>query len=109
MHRPYTSSEAAAVLGVSRETARARAANGKIPAERAPGGWLLDPEAVEKMAARHGKSAELRQCERDIAHYRAIIASRPPGGAVTHERALEAELAHRERVLSLLALYRGRP
>jgi excisionase family DNA binding protein len=49
--RPLTTGEAAPRLKVSRETARAWAASGRIPAERTLGGWQLDPDAVDALAA----------------------------------------------------------
>jgi excisionase family DNA binding protein len=50
MRRFLSASEAAAVLGCTRETARLYAASGRIPAWRTPAGWMLDADAVAKEA-----------------------------------------------------------
>jgi len=103
--RPLTTTEAAARLGRSRETARRLAANGHLDGEKAGRDWLIEASSV---AARTGPRVELRQCERDIAYYEKVIEERPTGSEGAR-RMLKAELEHRDRVLSRIGQTRDRP
>jgi hypothetical protein len=63
MHRFVSAAEAAALLGVTRETARYYASIGRIPAVRTSAGWVLDADAVMKEATMRRQYGQISRQE----------------------------------------------
>jgi hypothetical protein len=88
MRRRFVSAaEAAALLGVTRETARHYAASGQVAAVRTSAGWMLDADEVEALARGRGGKGEDRMIGEVTAAAGVAIAKAIERGAIHREDA----------------------